>query len=126
MVQIISLLRHKFLTRVPLATLFLLLLTLGCFEFSNLLFWRLNDGISAFKLDRGRTALDNLLLPANLGDKTAAWIVGCVYAKGLGEVDIDLLAAKYWFKRAGFGKGEAFSSEQIREIVISRCEHHEN
>jgi TPR repeat protein len=60
---------------------------------------RLDAGASAFKENDGTRALHELLPLAMLGDTRAQFIVGDMYALGLGVAKNDADAV-YWFRRA--------------------------
>ena len=85
-----------------LATLVVLAITIvGLFVTRN---YEMNLGVLALKDRNGEEALRRLEPLARVGDGTAQFQLGCMYALGWGEPGVPKSEknAIYWFERAGF------------------------
>jgi TPR repeat protein len=116
------LLRHSQKIRNAWFGLFLIAFAAGLyFVYRNLMFWSIDNGVSAYKDAKGATAIYYLQIPAWLGDKPSQTSIACIYFRGMGEVRADFEMSKYWFTRVGAVSSMNLSFEQFKPIAQQYC-----
>ena len=83
--------------------------------------YEMNLGVVALKLGNGEEALSRLGPLARLGDGTAQFQLGCMYALGWGEPGVPRndKEAIYWFERAGFYKEKGVDPAAPAELGVA-------